>query len=626
MAMRDLAWPLRLGGSKDDDWNDAISPLPLSFERVNEGQAPQSTGLLFQLPLEILGAITQHLHPSSLPSLALVNRDCCQLARSRRFARVDLDYGHDSLFLLDVLLREASERMDNNGFTHHPSLGACIRRIQVVINPYNIKKHHDFNWSTSYTSKGGTIAVTGRIEEAYDGYFGSYLTTIESILPTALPHLELLNWSDRIFMPPSMLTALACSSIQHLRLCQISIDDAFDIQLPSTLARRDWPLRSLHLELLWRTGRQRCHRPFLLRASILRLCAATLESLTLRISERRVSQPTVEAGYACEGDIQRPAFHGVEPPEFPFLRDVDLDSMLVSSSVLGRLWCSEPYSRLQALEVDTMTDKVRSDFFDCCGTIPSLKTFVWSTPSYHMDISVSFLSSNPQLSKLSLPEYQTPSFLEEKLLPLLSASFRSLTSLQLKWVGHSIPESALEQIATLESLQQLSLSTRDLRHAFAYRLIHHPTIRSYLGKLQNLRKIAFDGDYYDLSAKPARYPKSMVTSSDADEEETVEDAESSDEVDLDILDPESGRQRERRRCRHMLLEADRYCRILPELQWLILGRIPIGIVESAGPGEGKKAVALPFEEDKHDLMLHRMFGRENAAPEIWELYKPFLRL
>jgi hypothetical protein len=51
-----------------------------------------------------------------------------------------------------------------------------------------------------------------------------------------------------------------------------------------------------------------------------------------------------------------------------------------------------------------------------------------------------------------------------------------------------------------------------------------------------------------------------------------------------------------------------------------MGHIPIGVVESAGPGEGKKAIAYPLESAKRDLMLRRMFGRENAAPEIWELW------
>jgi hypothetical protein len=607
-ALRNLVWPMRPGGLKDDYWKDATPRLPLSFERVNEGQAPRSNALLLQLPLEILGAITQCLHPSSLPSLALVNRDCCQLARSRRFAIVRLDYGHDSLFLLDVLLREASERLQNNGLTRHPSLGACIRRIQVVVDPVNMTRHHDLSLTASF-HKIDDSATAERMKEAYDGYFGSYLATIESILPTALPHLESLNWRDRIFMPASMFTALACSSIQHLKLSQISTDGAFDIQLPGTLARRNWPLRSLHLELHWSIGRQYWHRPLLLFASILRLCAATLETLTLRVRSRDF----------CGEEVPRLDFEGLQPPEFPHLREVDLGDMLVSSSLLRRLLCSEPHSRLQVLEVDNRTDDVRSEFFDSCGTIPSLETFVWSAHSHRVDDLISFLRTNSQLLKLSLLEAQTPSFLEEKLLPLLSGSFRKLTSLQLTWYGYSIPESALEQIATLQSLRQLSLSAGDPIDRGANNwLIHHPTMRFYLEKLQNLRKIAFDRDCSYFSKISAQYRESIAPISDGDEEETGEDAEDSGEDESAISDSGRSRSWECRHRRRVLLEADRYCRILPELQWLHLGQIPIGIVESAGPGEGKKAIAYPLESAKRDLMLRRMFGRENAAPEIWE--------
>jgi hypothetical protein len=608
-AVWDLVRWSHPGGIKDDYWKDAIPPLPLSFERVNEGRAPQSNALLFQSPFEILGAITQCLHPSSLPSLALVNRDCCQLARSRRFARVKLDYGHDSLFLLNVLLREASERNEDNGLTRHPSLGACIRRIQVVVDPLTMSRHHDLNFTALGEIDDDVTAQ--RVKEAYDGYFGSYLAAIESVLPIALPHLELLNWRDRISMPASIFNALACSSIQHLKLCKITTDEAFEIQLPGILARRDWPLRSLHLELHWRIGGPGCEKTSLLCASILRLCAATLESLTWTIMRRNFN----------DQDIQCFDIQGLELLRFPSLRDLKLGNMLVSSSALEGLLCSGPQSRLQVLEVNTEADDVRSRFFDSCGTIPSLETFVWSTSTRLADYSISFLSSNPQLSKLSICREQPPSFLEEKILPLLTGSFRKLMSLQLKWGDYSIPESALEQIATLQSLQQLSLSAGDPFEGGSYWLIHHRTMRRHLGKLQNLRKIAFGRDCYNMSEIPEQYLEYIIPISSADEEEVAEGTEDPDEEDSDHVDSD-GRGQSRWESLHrkrMLLEADRYCRLLPELQWLYLGQLPMGVVESNDPKEGRKAVALLPARAKCGLLLRRMFGRENAAPESWDL-------
>ena len=64
---------------------DTIPVEPLSFDRVNEGRAPRTNALLFHLPFEILNVILQFVTSESLSSLALVNWDCRQWARSRQF-------------------------------------------------------------------------------------------------------------------------------------------------------------------------------------------------------------------------------------------------------------------------------------------------------------------------------------------------------------------------------------------------------------------------------------------------------------------------------------------------------------------------------------------------------------
>ena len=111
--------------SKNHYAKEVVPPLPLSFDRVNEGQSPSSTAPLFKLPFEILGSILEHVPPASLASLALVNRDCWQLARSRQFASIQLDYSHSSFGLISQLSREKKQREVNAGLTASPSLGAC---------------------------------------------------------------------------------------------------------------------------------------------------------------------------------------------------------------------------------------------------------------------------------------------------------------------------------------------------------------------------------------------------------------------------------------------------------------------------------------------------------------------
>lgn len=110
----ELLMPM-FSGHKDDYGKDVVPPLPLSFDRVNQGQPPISTAPLFQLPAEILGEVLQYIPWSSLALVALVNRDFRQLARSRQFASVQLDYSDFSLDLVETLMAEERERAADSG-------------------------------------------------------------------------------------------------------------------------------------------------------------------------------------------------------------------------------------------------------------------------------------------------------------------------------------------------------------------------------------------------------------------------------------------------------------------------------------------------------------------------------
>jgi hypothetical protein len=73
---------------------------------------------------------------------------------------------------------------------------------------------------------------------------------------------------------------MSSSSIQHLKIGSVSIEDEFEIVVPAALEHHGWSLCSLHLELYWRLFDPVKGRTSLLCASILRHCAPTLESLT----------------------------------------------------------------------------------------------------------------------------------------------------------------------------------------------------------------------------------------------------------------------------------------------------------------------------------------------------------
>jgi hypothetical protein len=122
-----------------------------------------------------------------------------------------------------------------------------------------------------------------------------------------------------------------------------------------------------------------------------------------------------------------------------------------------------------------------------------------------------------------------------------------------------------------------------------------------LGDLQNLRKIAYSRDSYQISWHSAESHYELRAPIGCD----------SDGLDSSA-DPDPGQERERREklCeqqhrRRMLLQARGYVRLLPKLQWFYFGQIPMGFADSAG-SRFKEAVALSEDRDECWTLLCRM--------------------
>ena len=109
-------------GTKDDFGKEIHDLCPLSFDRINEGQPFSSDFLLSRLPIELTWHIVKQVAKEDLRNLALVNRDCRQLARSRQFATVELDDSDRAISTLDTLVKEYEERLkkkrQNHGTIH----------------------------------------------------------------------------------------------------------------------------------------------------------------------------------------------------------------------------------------------------------------------------------------------------------------------------------------------------------------------------------------------------------------------------------------------------------------------------------------------------------------------------
>lgn len=124
-----------------------------------EGMPPTAGNCyLFQIPSEILTQIVGYLADSmpDLASLALVNSDCRQLARSCQFRVVTFDGGpwFDS-GILALLLCDAYERRQNCeqlGHTRKPSIGACIRRV-IINNGGGDREMSDLFWETGHLNQ-----------------------------------------------------------------------------------------------------------------------------------------------------------------------------------------------------------------------------------------------------------------------------------------------------------------------------------------------------------------------------------------------------------------------------------------------------------------------------------------
>ncbi|MCJ1232178.1 hypothetical protein MMC14_000127 [Varicellaria rhodocarpa] len=358
---------LGLGSDENDERGVPCDPPPpLPFYRVNEGQPPQSNAPLFQLPAEILAEIPRYFPSDSLASLALVNHDCRQLARSRQFVSITLDYRPESLRLVEKLFSEYEERLENNGLITQPSLGACIRHITVSADCQWFFSYHKLK-DRKFLSCNYQGMLKSELEEAHRAYFGQYLEVLLSMVSSraTLPHLKSFDWRDKLTLPRSYFNAIACSSIQHLRLDRVEIDAEFKIELPKELKRGGWPLSSLHLNLSSnRMLRRKKFRIFPLCCSILRLCASTLESLTW-IGGSYKNHIEHDYNHYDAGDCL--LLH------FTKLRELKLNMKLGScSSMLDELL----QDGLRTLAIVNELNQTQTDFFRRRGRILSLETLL----------------------------------------------------------------------------------------------------------------------------------------------------------------------------------------------------------------------------------------------------------
>ncbi|KAH6701230.1 hypothetical protein BKA61DRAFT_495389 [Leptodontidium sp. MPI-SDFR-AT-0119] len=536
-----------------DPWGrtrDYVPPPPLGFDRAMESRAPTSDSALFQFPVEIIGRILHFIDLTSLSNLALVNRDCRQLARSRQFASVHLDFSPASVALVHFLVSETNERMVNNGSTSLPSIGACIRRVAVATSQHVLMQRFDipkYEW------------------ERNEHLNEEELKIILCHGPT-LPHLEYLDWEDAEVLSQSFFISLACTPIQHLKLYRPEINHDFEIVLPESHVSRSWPLRTLHIEY------------------ILRLCAPTLEIL-IWTGLNPKDQQTFGPGPA---------------PDFPCLRNLQIEGFFASAddSVMDTFL----KSKLVRLSISLRSRKIAKSL-EFRGCIPTLKILAMAKPP------LDFLQANPQLVKIDFDYCYgfSAEELEIEVLPVIS-TFSQLTSLRIFWpeACSSLPTSGLRFISKIRTLVQLCIHCGKYIGWRRNWEVRHEDLRLYLSPLQSLKRLVLGGDTYGTN--PERYyVDTFATGDDLGHPGMPFDTFEFDEG-LPMIIPEKGKPYwEKRHSRKMVAEAEEYIGVFPDLEWIYFGERGMDVI--VDDEVGTRRIVSAAEVDDSYQYFAQAFGK-----------------
>jgi len=522
---------------KSEYGKEGVVTRPLFFDRVNEGFPITSATPFFQLPIELLNDITTYLGADDLKSLALVDRDCRQLARYRllvshrlscivvltndrsvQFCTVTLDYSVQKHSLIAALDEEARGRSVNNGCLPQPSIGACVRRLIVATEPGQFARAHN-------------IAGQRDLHEILNVYSSVYTVRIASAIAGALLNLEELSLQDRTVAPKHLLGAVPASPIRTLKLGRTALETDDPISIPSGGAR--WGIESLELEVIrdLNSPSSLCTTNFC--KSVLGATSKSLERLVWR-------------GHF--GDQQ--SFG--QPISFPKLRTLSLSLISISDdTVLSSFFPSGDSSTIRALSIDIRTERVRI-FLPTLGRIKTLQSLHCHSFAVAKDPDISFIASNPQLKSLALSPYSNE-YLTTTLLPTL-INFTSLTSLSLIFQSPFVDSSSLTYISKIKSLTQLWLSAGKQSGSAVEWEVDHDTLLATLSPLLGLRRMAFTRDTYrSKDGDPQTVPVLGEYGLDAAWEEWHRNGT----VDV-------GR---------------RYFGVFKRLKWLLVGQCPMGVMD-----------------------------------------------
>ncbi|OTB14912.1 hypothetical protein K445DRAFT_318822 [Daldinia sp. EC12] len=603
-----------------------IVPRALVLDRVMEGQQLASQSRLLQLPSDILADIVNLLigDRRTLASLALVNSDCRQLARSSQFAEIDFNYASPrARELLSKLDQERVSRMNNSnrGLT----IGACVRRIITASYP-----SFDIHFMGRETDRTKTLEE--REEQAHQQY-KLIRADLQRVICSALPNLEMIVWHDTYPMDISFLKDIMRSPAQHVWLRRLPIEKKV---IPTLLEQPAipsiWPLRSLvislYLELLPREPKREETQfdpaPARFFEAILRSCASTLESLTWLLRNYSLNRWPI------------PPLSSDSLVSFPRLQFLRIGESGPPRSLLPLLFNAP----LRHISVHLQPDFELRDILDNCGTLWNLETLVMAPVPESREYAESiagFIKRHEHVKKLQVAEDpQTPgetAHLDTCIIPLFSAgTFERLRTLSLMWGGGdyrksepymvSVPGASLAAIACLASLEELKLSVGTGGGSNCQWLVDHDELRSVLSNLKKLRGLALDHDIYPWGviseANMGRYYVIQSFTEDEMSDATARPDLEENPEDLARVINRRENDEEYFERGHILLEllhrnrmlklAEVWAATFPSLEWAYFGERFMGIEVDREDTSRKKAVPLTKSRNEHCQFLVDVFS------------------
>ncbi|KAF9524470.1 hypothetical protein CPB83DRAFT_861201 [Crepidotus variabilis] len=534
---------------------------PISFDRAFGARIFTSNLPILRLPTELFPSITRYLSSRDLASLSLVDRDCRLLAALSQFKSLQLNIANSKCrFIRDC----------------HPSVPddseyvrACVRRLRVVMHPESGVRRSDgppnpISLPLSSTSGECTFACI------------DYFQAMGDVIEKALPNLHVLDFDIPYALPPTLLQSIFRSPVKHFRLNGTMLID--DVRTP--ISSGFMPLETLNLKISW-PGMHDRGNAFELYGHLLRHASATLQRLELH-------------GRGLNDHIQIPD----DMPAFPHLRSLVLNRFSDNHDRLLDLFLGSN-SRIHTLAIDSSTVSTKV-FLRNRGYMCSLDQFCWlnCTTVDGADEILTFLSDNIHLSTFHVLHGLPTTFINNELLPLVQASFKSLTSLKLVWAAPDIAEDSLQAISSIHSLRSLWLSAGNqdvFRNTWE---IDTESILSHLSPLRNLETLAFSKDTYKIDIHPLApvfcdYYATKVLPTDVDLTRYLSSEELHRYKDAETAPYDEAISRqvkirrvawERWHAEQMLVFANRFAQMFVRLRWCFIGQLAFSIDPDNGKG------------------------------------------